>query len=1276
MNGRNRNLAWIGAIALAGIVSLLSCSSSDPTSPDVVGTPGGGIPGSSPSIAFVQPEQSCTNAGNTITIYGANFPSSPLPTVTINNVAATIVSIGQAVVGSQTLEVLTVETGFDPSTIPPGGLLVNVTVSGSGGTSSLDNALRLLPGCTRPPSVVAIDPSSAPRTGGELLAISGIDLACATSVAFSGTLTPGLVLSASIVEVINDNTIVVDSPVNPSQASETFDVTVTSDCGTGVLPGAFIFEGVGGGDTVPNATAIAPPEGPASGGNEVRITGSDLDLVDSITIGSVTLTTADFVVQANGEILIPMMPASPVGPSITVPINVTVFSGDAGDNSPVVYTYLGEGAPECGTIAPSSGTQLGGTSVIITAALGSQLDSIDGVTFGGVAATGLVHPNSSQLAVTTPAYPVALDVEVALTVNGTPVAICPLDFTYTPSDPSASFSVDSIFPDQGPQSGGTQIQIAGSGLTAVTSIEICDVPATLTATAEELVTAVTGRFDGTTPATCDVVVQAGSLGATLPGAFTYTPVVPDGQFFIDGATTAPEAGGLNFRIQGSELIGVTQVSFSGSQGPNGQGLACNVQVQSNTEITGIVPRYFTPGGPFPADVGVFVQSAGGIDPNTAVSLATGRRFRYYANPFLLSASGPGGNIQIAAGQQVSVTGLNFRPEDDTFVGSLSISNSGLLEGRTAGEEQWSLPFSVLDNNTLSFFFPSALTQDYYDITIQQPGAGLDCTDDYSATLVGGIFFGTPPEAATIDPPTGPFTGGTTATILGDFETEVQTVTIGGVQQPIVERTLTSVTIVTLGVPEATAGTPLDVVVTGIGGNSVPLVGAFTYVAQPNAVAASTVTVNCAALSSPPDILPVTQGQVITVTGADLSGVNAATVGGEEATVFPIDDNSIEIAVPPAPAAGGPIFDVVISATFKVPDAGGDADLPLSGILLRAVRYQDPPTVTDIAPPSADPGSFVTITGTSLLNADGTPTIVDFGGIIIPDADVAPGPDGTQLLVRVPAGPEGQSVQVQVETCQGSAFSPVAFMYPCNPPIVNTLTPAAGAGGTVVTISGTSLLSADGSVTSITFDGQAALIVHLRLRRPADHGHHADPGPCGHGRRDLRLEPRQPGRHPRPGALRPEPGDRQRRSQHGHRAHRDGARRRLRGADHGDQLRRQPDDLLDAAVHLLQHADRQPGRDHGCDRRRHPHQRHEPAQPGPEPPHRHLRWRARRGPRVAAPEQRSDQRPGAREHRQPGGPGRDLRRSRHRRQLPVLPPPGAQQRHAGRGAGRCAGDPAR
>ena len=47
MNGRIRNIALIGALAFAGTLSLLSCSSSDPTSPSGTGSnpPGGGILG-------------------------------------------------------------------------------------------------------------------------------------------------------------------------------------------------------------------------------------------------------------------------------------------------------------------------------------------------------------------------------------------------------------------------------------------------------------------------------------------------------------------------------------------------------------------------------------------------------------------------------------------------------------------------------------------------------------------------------------------------------------------------------------------------------------------------------------------------------------------------------------------------------------------------------------------------------------------------------------------------------------------------------------------------------------------------------------------------------------------------------------------------------------------------------------------------------------------------------------------------------------------------------
>ena len=73
------------------------------------------------------------------------------------------------------------------------------------------------------------------------------------------------------------------------------------------------------------------------------------------------------------------------------------------------------------------------------------------------------------------------------------------------------------------------------------------------------------------------------------------------------------------------------------------------------------------------------------------------------------------------------------------------------------------------------------------------------------------------------------------------------------------------------------------------------------------------------------------------------GVDAATVGGEPATVFTISDTMVEIAIPPEPGNGGPVFDIVLSATFPESMAGGMED-PLSALLLTAVRYQHPPTV--------------------------------------------------------------------------------------------------------------------------------------------------------------------------------------------------------------------------------------------------------------------------------------------------------------------------------------------
>jgi alpha-tubulin suppressor-like RCC1 family protein len=548
---------------------------------------------------------------------------------------------------------------------------------------------------------------------------------------------------------------------------------------------------------------------------------------------------------------------------------------------------------------------------------------------------------------------------------------------------------------------------------------------------------------------------------------------PDAQFLIDGAVTSPEAGGVNLRVQGTGFVFGDGLRLEGS---GGQGVAevCELRLQSFTEMTGIAPRYFTPGGPFPAEVDLLATRGELVDETTAVDLLTGRPFRYFANPRLLAATGPEGDHRVRPSQVVTVTGLNFMPERDQFVGSVRISNSGLLGGNAAGEFRSAVPFTVNDNNQLVFGMPFLPVNDFFDITIRTPFGGLSCTEDYSFTLVAGIVMADPPQAAAAQPARGPWFGGTEVRIVGEFLVPVDEVRLGGVAQPILAQDTTSVTISTQAVTEDAAGVPLDVVLTGLGGESLPLLQAFTYIAEPDVAGVTRDTLLCGPLTHPPNVLPVETGATLTLTGSDLAGVNAATLGGMPAAITAVSDEAFRIEVPAEPLAGGPVYDLELSATFPE-GPGGAQDAPFVTSFPVALRYLSWPVVNDLTPTTVAAGSFVTISGSDLLNASGELPLVSFGGVPVPEADIAVSPDGRELLVRVPPGPEGQAVQVRVETCQGSTFSPVLFGYPCEEPVVDAMTPESGSFGTLVAITGSHLLSADGIAVTVTFDGVPAVV---------------------------------------------------------------------------------------------------------------------------------------------------------------------------------------------------------
>src|SRR5690606_1819045 len=123
----------------------------------------------------------------------------------------------------------------------------------------------------------------------------------------------------------------------------------------------------------PVITAIAPDEGPETGGTEVTLTGTDFTDATEVTFDGVPATAFEVVDDTT------ITASSPVG---TPGVAEVVVTGPGGSSGPVDFTYLN--VPSITSVTPDSGPEDGGTEVTI---IGEGFTDATEVTFDGVPGT-------------------------------------------------------------------------------------------------------------------------------------------------------------------------------------------------------------------------------------------------------------------------------------------------------------------------------------------------------------------------------------------------------------------------------------------------------------------------------------------------------------------------------------------------------------------------------------------------------------------------------------------------------------------------------------------------------------------------------------------------------------------------------------------------------------------------------------------------------------------------------------------------------------------------
>ena len=489
---------------------------------DVVVTTGAGSSATSPADLFtydpvpavtsVSPMVGPVAGGNSVIITGSGFT------------AATAVNFQTAAATSFSVDSDTQITAVAPA---QSAGTYDVIVTTPGGTSPQTGADNYT--YKKLPAITSVSPSAGALGGGNTVTITGTNLSPTKGVSF------GAVAAVSYTQVSGTTV----TAVVPAQAAGTVDVFVTSDVGTSVAVAAdhYIYA------PVPVVSAVAPAQGPLSGGGTVTISGSGFTTATTVQFGG---TAGTGVVVNNDSSITVTVPAGSAG---AVDVTVTSPGGTSATGAADTYTYVA--APSVGGVNPARGPLGGGGTVTIT---GSGMGNVSAVDFGGVAATTFTIVNATTLTAVVPAQ-AAGSVDVTVTNPGgvSPAGAADV-YTYVPVP-----TVTSVSPGFGPSSGGTTVQINGGGFTAASTVRFGGAAASFSVISD---TQISATAPAASPGILDITVT--TPGGTSPTG-SADRFVYDGSPWIAGlsANSGPSGGGTGVTVTGSGFLVISSVSVGG-----------------------------------------------------------------------------------------------------------------------------------------------------------------------------------------------------------------------------------------------------------------------------------------------------------------------------------------------------------------------------------------------------------------------------------------------------------------------------------------------------------------------------------------------------------------------------------------------------------------------------------------------------------------------------------------------------------------------------------------
>jgi len=158
----------------------------------------------------------------------------------------------------------------------------------------------------------------------------------------------------------------------------------------------------------------------------------------------------------------------------------------------------------------------------------------------------------------------------------------------------------------------------------------------------------------------------------------------------------------------------------------------------------------------------------------------------------------------------------------------------------------------------------------------------------------------------------------------------------------------------------------------------------------------------------PSVGPTAGGEVVTITGTNLTGATAVTFGGVPGTIISVfSDTIIMVEAPPVSMTG------TVDVTVTTP-GGTSATSPADQF-----TYLGVPTVISLSPSSgpSSGGTLVTITGNNFIDLGSQPVL--FGSSAATSFTLI---SPTEITAISPTGSPGTTVDVTVTTPGGTSSS--------------------------------------------------------------------------------------------------------------------------------------------------------------------------------------------------------------------------------------------------------------